>query len=352
MAQFRKTDWKRVEQDYSAFWNHELDRPLITAYGTKDGSLENSPLHTGYTPEMSEEEIVTRARKHIENMLCFGDAFPTFWPDLGPGIVCAMVGLCSVNHVSGTTWYEPIKPTELADTHIEADFENVWFKKLERITELAIEKFGSEVLVAFSDMGGNLDLLSSLRKPEPLLMDLVDHPEEVKRVRDEFSTAWWEYFNRFAAMIARQQIGFTPWSLTWSDRPTYVLQCDFAAMISPAMFKEFVVPELQASCHKMDRSIFHLDGPAMVCHLDHLLSLEELDAVQWQPGEGAPSGNTWMELVHKILDSDKLVQLITNREQTIDAIKKYGRRNIMYLMVEQLNEHEACEFFKEIRVPI
>ena len=57
----------------------------------------------------------------------------------------------------------------------------------------------------------------------------------------------------------------------------------------------------------------------LVPHINHLLEIEELAGIQWQSGAGAPSGDTWTDLVRQILDAGKLVQLITNREQTLNA---------------------------------
>lgn len=350
MAYFSQAEWDRVKKAFTAFWNHQLERPLVVAYGNSDGSKYFPPLHSPYDPFMSEEELIEHAVCHVENTICYGDAFPVFWPNFGPGIVSAMAGLCSLHSAGGTIWYEPQQVRSLAQTHITADFDNIWYNKLYRVTELAIERFGSKVLVAYSDLGGNLDLLSAFRKPEHLLLDMVDNPAEVVRLRDEFHTAWWEYFETFSEMIGKQNHGFAPWSLTWSDRPTYILQCDFAAMLSPTLFREFAVPEIKASCRKMQHSFFHVDGPAMANHIDYLLAIDELKGIQWQPGAESPPGNTWSELVELILKSGKLLQLITNRQQTIDAISRYGRKNIMYYMTESLTPHEANEFFKKIDV--
>jgi hypothetical protein len=177
---------------------------------------------------------------------------------------------------------------------------------------------------------------------------LIDCPDHVKRILWEFHDAWWIYYNEFAQIIKKQNIGFTPWSLTWAPKCTYIMQCDFASMISPDMFKEFVVPEIKKTCCKFDYAFFHLDGPGMVPHLDHLLSINELQGIQWQPGAGAPSGDTWVDLVSKILDAGKLVQLITNCGQTINALKQFGKKRIMYLMPELISPFDAKKFFDDV----
>ena len=76
-------------------------------------------------------------------------------------------------------------------------------------------------------------------------MDLIDCADQVKRVTWEFHEAWWTCYNELAEIIENQQLGFTPWAATWAPGRTYIMQCDFASMISPDMFKEFVVPEVK-----------------------------------------------------------------------------------------------------------
>ena len=115
------------------------------------------------------------------------------------------------------------------------------------------------------------------------------------------------------------------------------------------MFKEFVAPEIQKTCQKLDYAFFHLDGPTMVSHVEHLIDIEELAGIQWQPGAGAPSGDTWTDLTPKILEAGKLVQLITNRDQILNAIRNFGSKDIMYLVTESLSPEDAEKFLDDVK---
>ena len=50
------------------------------------------------------------------------------------------------------------------------------------------------------------------------------------------------------------------------------------------------MPSLQQQCQKLDYTLYHLDGPDAIKHLDALMEIEELDALQWTPGAGKPDG--------------------------------------------------------------
>ena len=96
----------------------------------------------------------------------------------------------------------------------------------------------------------------------------------------------------------------------FSDRPYYMLQCDFGYMIGPGMFDEFVKPELTASIRRLPRSFYHLDGKGQLPHLDSLLSIPELTGVQWQPGDGVPECEYWPELFTRIFAAGKKTQMV------------------------------------------
>ena len=86
---------------------------------------------------------------------------------------------------------------------------------------------------------------------------------------------------------------------------------DASIMFSPDMFAEFVLPALREQMAWADNVIYHLDGPGAVCHLDHLLSIPELDCIQWTPGAGAADTDdpVWFPMYRKILGSGKSLQI-------------------------------------------
>jgi hypothetical protein len=83
-------------------------------------------------------------------------------------------------------------------------------------------------------------------------------------------------------------------------------------MISPAMFRQFVVPPLKAQCEWLDYSLFHLDGTQALCHLDALLEMDALNAIQWTPQPGIESAGhrRWHDLYRRIRGAGKGVQAL------------------------------------------
>lgn len=106
--------------------------------------------------------------------------------------------------------------------------------------------------------GSNLDVLAELRGTQSLLYDLVDRSEWVKQKLEEINQAFFTAFDDYYEHI-RLADGSSAYSYfgIWGRGKVSQVQCDFAAMISPDMFQEFVVPPLQRQCAWLGRSLFH-----------------------------------------------------------------------------------------------
>ena len=89
------------------------------------------------------------------------------------------------------------------------------------------------------------------------------------------------------------------------DELNAVHQSDFSYMIGPKMFRRFALPELKATCQRLGRSFYHLDGVGQIPHQPYLLGIEELDGMQWIPGDGKPDCSSWPALA-----STKLCYLV------------------------------------------
>ena len=107
-------------------------------------------------------------------------------------------------------------------------------------------------------------------------------------------------------------------------RDRYPIQCDFAAMISPQAFAEFVLPSLVEQCQRLDRTIYHLDGPGQINHLDYLLEIPELTGIQWTPGAGNPEvdSSCWFPLYKKIQAKGKRLVLLGVDKKRIEKLLK------------------------------
>jgi hypothetical protein len=59
----------------------------------------------------------------------------------------------------------------------------------------------------------------------------------------------------------------------------------------------------------VDYAYYHLDGTTALQHLDSLLAMEEIDAIEWTPQSGLPQAGApeWYELYRRIKAAGKSV---------------------------------------------
>jgi 5-methyltetrahydrofolate--homocysteine methyltransferase len=351
---FTEMDWQRIERDWSAWWSGELERPLVMIEGHEPLPGDTSPNVTPEKTFTSEfpletpiDEVLDHYQMHLERRRFYGDAWPRWWPNFGPGIVAGFLG-ARVHPVPGTVWFEPAQVGNIEDLHPAYNADNVWWQHVGSLTRAALTRWGDQVSVAHTDLGGNLDILASLRTTEQSLFDLYDNPGEVARLMGEITALWLRYYDELDAVIQRVGRGTTPWAPIWSPGRCYMLQSDFSYMVSPQMFERFVLPDIAACCEALDHGFYHLDGKGQIPHLDMLLSLERLRGIQWIPGDGQPPPEEWLPLLKRIRDAGKLCQLFLSPQGARTVVRELGGRGFALYIQQPMSAAEAQDFLRTL----
>ncbi|MDY7009808.1 MAG: hypothetical protein SVV80_03560 [Planctomycetota bacterium] len=311
---FDKERWERTSENYRRWWTGELDRPLIKVSvsgrdpGRTKPKLPDYRFIPFYDSSIAAEAIIDRRDYNLSCCSFPGDAFPSTWLNFGAGVVAAFMG-ANLECGNDTAWFHPPWEQEIANIHFRYDPDNYWLKRVKDLARAAIERWDGLVQTGMTDLGGNLDVLSTFRPSERLLLDLYDHPEDVNRLAWESHELWFRYYTEINEVLQPVNPGYSDWADIYSPEPSYMLQCDFCYMIGPEMFDEFVKPELSAACKRLKNPFYHLDGPGQLAHLDSLLEIPELKGVQWIPGDGSPGMSQWPEVYRKIRAAGKLIQL-------------------------------------------
>lgn len=330
---FTDEDWARVECDWAAWWAGELDRPMVVIQydQTPPGAdLPDAPAFlTNLPPDLTAEAIIDRYHARLEHTRWAGDAFPKWHPNYGPGIGAAFLG-CRVRPAPDTVWFEPPRSVPLEDLHFEYDSDNPWWRRVRDVTRAAVGRWGRDVAVAHTDIGGNLDILASFRPVQDLLTDLLDAPHQVDRLVREITSLWLRYYRELDDLIRPTCRGTTPWAPIFSNGACYMLQCDFCYMISPAMFQRFVLPDLAASCDALDHAFYHLDGKGALPHLDTLLAIDRLRGIQWIPGTGAPEPEHWPDVLSRIRNAGKFCQLYVTPDAALKIVRDHSGKGFAF----------------------
>ncbi len=349
---FSQDDWLRVQTAWKSWWNGTLDYPMVTLEANDDPHKNwikalNEITHVT-TPSGVVDQIISDQEVIFENLRWFGSAFPKFFINYGPGVVAAFLG-STLNIVPGTTWFEALGVNSLAEIKLDALPESSWWRLIRELSKESAQRWRGKVAVGHTDLGGNLDILASLRGTQPLLTDLVDDPIKVERLIRQITQYWLDYYDALFDLIQPVGMGCCGWSPLWAPGRLYMLQSDFSYMISNRMFQRFVMPDLQACCESLDYAFYHLDGPGEIRHLDSLLAIPRLRGIQWIPGAGQPSAEDWPDILKRIRQGNKLCQVYVGREGAFKILKEIGWKGFCFAISEDepLTSQEAAEFIKE-----
>jgi hypothetical protein len=319
-----KIDWQTAQQRLDAWWHGEIfDRAVIQVTAPRDsiGVDDYERLQTPIDLSkdkildwfLAPEQVVPRLEKFVDSTFWGGEAVPVVFPVATRivAILAAYLG-CPYQIVAGSNsgWAEPIiddwgtRPTFQFDPH------NDWWRSSMRLLDAVAQRAPGRFYVGVPDLNGPGEILARLRGTERLALDLLDNPEAVKAALREVNDVWLRYWQASVGVIHQWVGGYLHWFQTWSDRPSTDLQCDFSILISTPMFEEFFLPGIEEQTQWVERTLYHLDGPGAVRHLDALLSLPRLAGIQWIPGAGAPPPSRWIPLLRRIQARGKLVWVI------------------------------------------
>jgi hypothetical protein len=340
-------DWNQAVARHTAWWRQEGMVLFITAPKDEpwEPVAEPEPARNLKARWVDPDFRAKRAAYQLSRTYFGADALPVAPNNVGAGDLAAMLG-AGWHFAETTVWYE--SSIDDPDRHppLEVDFESEAYQRLEAIIRRNLEVSAGRFLVGMPDLVENIDILAALRDPQNLMMDMLERPDWVERKVAQINRAYFQVFDRYYDMI-RDDLGGNVFSAfqIWGPGRTAKVQCDAAAMFGPEMFQRFVVPALAEQCRRLDYSMFHLDGEDCIRHLDLLLDIPELDAIEWTPvhtslglGGGEPA---WYDLYRRILDGGKSVQAISvHPEQVIPLIDAVGAEG-MYIQVQAESEEQA-----------
>jgi hypothetical protein len=354
-----KANWQETQARFKAWWNHnDLIAGKWTAMpGQAVPRVAMEPPRQPADPS----EIYLNVDLRMAHSLYFlsraefpMEVLPLAGMDMGPGSLALFLG-CEPGFSPSTVWFEPCwmqvtDPESLPP--ITFNPQNRWWKLTEQTLKASVEQGRGRYITGCPDLVENIDILASLREPQLLMMDMAERPEWVQQKVHEITRAWFEAYQRIYDIIRLEDgsSAFSAFSL-WGPGKTAKVQCDASAMFSPEMFRQFVVPDLTAQCEWLDHSLYHLDGTQAMGHLDALLEIEALDAIEWTPQAGIERGGhpRWYPLYRKILEAGKSVQIVgVEVGDIVPLLHAIGSKGV-YMMPNMGTKAEAEEVARIIK---
>ena len=328
---------KRIE---AWFLGQVLDRPPVRFHG------HNAEFDHGgdknLTPEQWRERwfdfdaVVERAAAAMDSARWLGETFPVFMPNLGPAVYSAFYG-CELAFEETTSWAQHCVHSPEDLNKLVLDRSNAYYKGIMDLTEKALEAAKGRFMVGYTDLHPGFDSVASWRDSQEICFDFIDEPELIETLLELSIRDFHAIYDEFDAVLKNAgQL-----SCTWMGIPSvgklHIPSCDFAALISPDMFNQYGLPILKKEVQGMTENIFHLDGPGVANHLDTILSVSEITAIQWVQGYGPErSIMQYVPMIQKIQAAGKSVVVdldLENLNAFMDAVKPEG-------ILLCINEHD------------
>jgi len=315
-----KHNWDEARQRLEAFWGHEIiGRPCISVRAP-ERSPRPLPAPRDFETKWADPEYVAQSCDAAHEATYFGG-------EAMPG-TSLMVGYCfsygaPLHFGEQTVWQDPIIESWDEPLSLALAEEEWGWKRAREVVDRCLEVGQDRWMTGFPNFMQPNDHLPLLRGTEAFLIDLLERPGEVKLALRRLLDNWYAIYERLQARTSRVQEGSITWLSVWCPGQRHMtLQSDVSCMISPSMFEEFVAPELEEMTSWLDGSIYHLDGPDALQHLDRLLALDELRAIQWTPGTGQETGLAWLDLYKRIQAAGKAVVISLEYDEVETAVRE------------------------------
>lgn len=353
---FTEKQWDETKKNYSLWWEGKLERPLVrTVIGDAyqpDAPAPRAPMPAqgncndfSYTPD----EVIEAVDYQLSQCEFLGDAYPYMgFNHFGPGVLACFCGARLEVTPSGNVWFFADKEREISEIHVKYNPDSLYARRIKDIYRAGNKKWHGNVVMGMPDLGGVLDVVATLRGTENLLYDLYDEPEEVLRVIQETDEAWRQAYLDFNSVLEECNTGYSDWSMLFSSKPSYIIQCDFCYMLGNDMFRKFVLDSVLRHCRELDNVIYHLDGIGQLQNLDDLLAIPELNAIQWVPGAGQPLGMHWIDVYRKISNAGKGNYLSCTNEDALEIKKELKKGFFCGASFSKERRSEALRFLEQM----
>lgn len=342
-----KPDYERSKQRIDAFWERELiDRPVVQ-FALNKPPEEQKPLPPSHHATPAERWLDAEYQAELSlailsNQEFLGDTMPVAYPNLGPSVFSALYG-CPLHFGDyGTSWTQPIIEDWDQVRDLRLDWSSPYLKKLHELTDAFLAIGKDKFITGMPTWHPGGDCIASLRGAENLALDMVFNTDKVKALLSRIEADYFRVYEMFYTKLRAAGQPISTHAPLICDCKFGVPLNDFSIMISKKMFDDVFLPGIIRECQFLDRSLYHLDGPGALRHLDSILSIPELDALQFVPGAGNEGFHKWVKVYQKAQAAGKAIQVFCNiaeLDQVMETLDPHG----LFLTVSGVPSRAAAE---------
>jgi hypothetical protein len=343
-----KPDWREAKARMLDWWaGKKTDRVVAMVTAPRAGM---PPCQSRGTPAERHTDFPTifhNLDQELARTFHGGEAFPTHFVYIGAVPMGAFLG-CELEFREDTVWQTRLPYGWDEADRVRFDRANRWWQHLCRLTQASCERAQGRYLVTAGGGSAIGDVMINLFGHEATLLAMAESPDAVRRLRDRMLSWTKQMFDEQFGIVAPYQEGHIDWLRMWAPGTYHSIQCDVSLMLSPRTFNDLFLEELRQECWHLDYSFYHLDGSGALQHLEALLSIKELDGIQWVPEPTVSSDPVeFTPVLTRIREAGKKLYLSCRPERVGAVLNAIGKEGI-FLSVHCKDETLASEVLREL----
>ena len=326
-----KPDIADVARRFDAYYAGEIiDRPIVLVTAPIAGRPHARGTDYREAVHGDMDDIVARALTNAEATYWGGEAVPAFPVSFGPDEIAVFcgAGLGWHDDYGDTNWSIPCVEDWMTSPPIALNERHPLWRRLLAFFRRASELLDGKMLVTGPDLHSNMDLLAGLRGPQRLCMDLVEQPEAIDRAMRGARAVFPRLWNAVRDAGRMDERGYC--AQLYSMVGAAILQCDFCCMISPAMFRRWVLPALEEEAEVVGHAYYHWDGPGALVHTEDLCASRGLHTLGYVPGDGRGRHIEYLDLFKRVQELGKAVHVCGSQDDVKAAHRELRPDRVMY----------------------
>lgn len=333
MGLLYKPDWEQTKQNYKDWWEGKyFGRCAIAVYAPKKNpsDIPPPPEPVDIYQKWYDLDYISNVNQYNLSRTFFGAEALPIWNGGYPGHTAIPTFLgCPVHLDMRTGWWEPVLLDEdIKYASLQINESNPDYKFAIELLYRGVKEAEGKSLVSIGAFGGCGDTLAALRGTEKLLFDCIERPQQVRESELFLMDMWCQHYEKLYKIISQTNEGSTCWFPLWSPGKFYAAQNDFAYNISPEMFREIFLPAIEKQTEFLDHCVYHVDGIGNFNHVDVLLELPRLQAIQILPGAGKPSPIYFMDVLKKVQKAGKNLHITIPSYEVKTALENLDARGL------------------------
>jgi len=189
---------------------------------------------------------------------------------------------CPIMCKDNSIWAEPCI-TDWAEWQPPEDLsENSWFRRLCQLTEAMVAHARGRYPVSVTLMRGPADVISAMRGAQNYVWDMIDEPEQMRIIAEKIADVYIAAAQAQLERIPDTEQGYLcgdQGMRIWQPQKFIWLQEDALSLLSPALYRQTILPADQKIVETFGHAAFHLHFNCLWM-IDFLLDIPQIEVIE------------------------------------------------------------------------